>query len=276
MKRKIALISQHVSLLAQPREKGSRTGNIDVARVACQLAWMGIEVEVFTSETTGELPEICEWREKVCIIHVPAALDASQTDRLHAFREYMQDFFSRATYTPDLIHATSWQSAWVAAELKTDLGIPFVVSYDRPTGMISEGSLELDQRVIRLADGIIVNSALEKDDLLSGYDADPTYIVEIPPDEMYDGQSDDAWQSIGRRLAQLYEDVLAVRRVAIPAMRIPVLTAGLYEYQNGLQVMPQAFEPALQTEPVPTTLQSPAQYFYNEAGMLNLPVELTE
>jgi hypothetical protein len=273
MKRRIVLISQHASPLAQPGEEDS--GEAYVARVAYQLAWLGIQVEIFTCEVCRELREVCGWRENIRILHVPVSSEASQTDRLHALREYMQEFFSQE-HTPDLIHATSWQSGQVAAELKTDLGIPFVVSDEPSTAGFPGENLEPDQRVIRQADAILVSSARERENVVNWYEADPTYIVEVQqgfdtenaPGQMYTSQGEHLWQRLGRQLAELYEDVLAVRRVMIPSLRTPVLTAGQYGHQNE----PQGVQQALEAGEMSTALQIPVNIFCNEAGMLSMPL----
>jgi hypothetical protein len=270
---------------------GEKDG-MSVTRIAAQLAWLGIQVDIFTSETSPELSTIHAWRENIQFRYVAVAPGAGQKDPSHDFLERMQESVRLCERLPDLIHATSWQSGWVASEFKAEMGIPFILSYEAPAGVFAEGRFDLAQRVIRLADAIVVSSAHEREHLLSRYEADPTYIVEIPqnfagdihPDELCVHQPGDTWQSTGHRVAALYEEVLAVRRVTIPALPIPVFAAGRYEDLKDWQVAQQSCEPTLlqarrspwDAQELPTALPSPLPHFSREAGMLNLPLGLTE
>jgi len=70
--RKIALISDHASPLAQAGGNDAGGQNIYVAAIARELARQGCAVDVFTRRDNALQPEQIAWLPGVRVIHVPA------------------------------------------------------------------------------------------------------------------------------------------------------------------------------------------------------------
>jgi D-inositol-3-phosphate glycosyltransferase len=194
MQRKIALVSDHASPLAAAGGVDSGGQNVYVAQVARQLSALGYLVDVFTRRDSPTLPEIVQWDEGVRVIHVPAgpAQFVRKEDLLptmREFAEYMRAFCLRdGGY--DLVHANFFMSGLVAMELKQALGIPFVITFhalgrvrrlhQREADQFPAERLDIEDRLIEEADGIIAECPQDKTDLLSLYDADARKICIIP------------------------------------------------------------------------------------------------
>jgi phosphoheptose isomerase len=284
MKRKIAMITNSNSLLASLGSVGSGGQEVYIAQVARNLDRMGYQVDIFTRKDDPELPEIYEWLENVRIIHVPAgpAEFLQQEDLLvymPEFTEYMIEFFNRQMKPYDLIHANFGMSGLIGAEIKVTLGTPFVIEFHalgrvRPLASENDRSFsarrfEIEDRIVREADGIIAESQQDREELISLYHADPTYIAQIPcgcpssgswrvdqdettkqtgfsEGERLSGERWLTWQSVTSSLTEFYEDVLAIRRVMILPMGALPLDLNQGNRQNQLGIVEQTFESALQ------------------------------
>ncbi|HSL45516.1 MAG TPA: glycosyltransferase [Anaerolineales bacterium] len=284
MKRKVALISEHASPLTVLDSMDRVGHNVYVAQVAQHLARLGYLVDVFTRKDSWDLPETYQWLDNLRVIHVPAGPSTYVRDeKLHEymkeFSEYLIEFFSRQEKPYDLIHANFWRSGWAAAEIKANLGTPFVITFHtlgslwqrqpKSSDETAGQRLAIENRVVREADGIIARCSQDRQDLISLYDADPTYIAQIPegfpaeqlsanPSEALQpgGCADDeirwyqrlfAWQNSASLLTDFYENVLAVRRVSIPMAEPSPLVVGDYEYQTPPGIVEHVLETALQT-----------------------------
>ena len=89
---------------------------------------------MFTRRDSDLLPERAEWVKGVHLIYVPAGPPTYV--RKERLLPYMADFtayvhaFCKLQHRQyDLIHANFWMSALIAAEMKEELGIPFVVTF---------------------------------------------------------------------------------------------------------------------------------------------------
>ena len=199
-----------------------------VAQIAESLARMGYQVDVFTCHGSREMPEVDAWHDTVRVIHVPVSLTDSREDlsvEPDESANFMIDFCERQEKPYDLIHAGFRSSGRVAAEIKSRLGIPFVVTFQSPAGetppaqetglTAMEEDIGIQDRVVWDADGIIALSPQDRQALISLYHADPTYIIQIPAQTDAPDSQSSGWQARAEMLAVFYEDVLAVRRVAI-------------------------------------------------------------
>lgn len=193
--KKIAMISDHASPIADLGSVDSGGQNVYVAQVARHLAGMGYAVDVFTRKDAEHYPEIYDWQPGVRIIYVPAG-PAKFIPKEELF-PYMGDFtdfvinFSQKQETPyDIIHAHFWMSAMVAADVKKALGIPFVVTF-HALGRVRrqhqgkddgfpDTRFDIEDRVVAEADRIIAECPQDEDDLLNLYQADHQNIVTIP------------------------------------------------------------------------------------------------
>ena len=135
MTTRIALISEHASPLAILGGVDSGGQNVYVAETARHLAARGYLVDVFTRKDHPDQPEVVDWLPGVRVIHVPAGPTAfvRKEDILQwapDFSAFVQTFAARERY--DVVHAHFFMSGLVAMELKSALGLPFVVRTVQP------------------------------------------------------------------------------------------------------------------------------------------------
>ena len=131
--KRIALISEHASPLGIFGGVDSGGQNVYVGQVAKQLAAIGYAVDVFTRRDSPSLPEVVEWHNGVRIIQVSAGpplclCKEELLPYMAEFTTYLLNWIEgKGKY--DLIHANFWMSAIVAAQIKQQLQIPFVVTF---------------------------------------------------------------------------------------------------------------------------------------------------
>jgi hypothetical protein len=132
--RKIALISEHASPLAEPGSIDSGGQNVYVAQVACQLARLGLQVDVFTRRDDAAQQEVVRWKPGVRVIHVPAGPahyipKEAMLGCMDEFGDFMVGF-ARAERKPyDLAHANFFMSGMAARQMKNALGTPYVITF---------------------------------------------------------------------------------------------------------------------------------------------------
>src|SRR4051812_48139426 len=134
MKKKIAFISEHASPLATLGGVDSGGQNVYVAELAKHIARVGYDVDIYTRRDNESLPEIYYWIPGIRVIHVTAGpltvIPKEQLlDHMPAFRDYMLNFIMETNVSYSVIHANFFMSAWVAAEIKKRLSLPFVVTF---------------------------------------------------------------------------------------------------------------------------------------------------
>jgi glycosyltransferase involved in cell wall biosynthesis/phosphoheptose isomerase len=195
MKRQIALISEHASPVSLLGGVDCGGQNLYVGQVAKSLAAMGCDVDVFTRRDSNILPETAEWVNGVRIIHVPAGPPAYVRKEellpyMKPFTEYMLQFCRCQRNAYDLIHANFWMSGLVAAELKKQLGIPFVITFhalgrvrrqfQRQADEFPDERFEIEDCLVAEADHIIAEAPQDEEDLIRLYNADPANITMVP------------------------------------------------------------------------------------------------
>ncbi|MDD5462963.1 MAG: glycosyltransferase [Methylococcales bacterium] len=204
MKKRIALISEHASPLAVIGGVDSGGQNIAVAELAQHLAALGYDIDVFTRRDDLSLPRIINWRGDVRVIHINAGpVTFIPKERLlqymPAFTQNMLRFIEAENNPYQLIHAHFFMSALVAADIKRQLGIPFVVTFHALAKVrrIHQGKNDwfpdegfaIEERIMAETDQIIALCPQESEDLIKLYRADPGKITIIPngfrTDEMY-------------------------------------------------------------------------------------------
>jgi glycosyltransferase involved in cell wall biosynthesis len=204
MTERIALISEHASPLSVAGGADTGGQNIAVAELARHLSILGFEVDIFTRWDDPRLPEIVTWQAGIRIVHVKAGpLAFIPKEKLlpymPAFTRSMLDFIAVENSQYKLIHAHFFMSALVAADLKKQLHIPFIVTFHALAKIrrIHQGAKDwfpdegfaIEERVMAEADQIVALCRQERDDLINLYCADPARITVIPngfrPDEVY-------------------------------------------------------------------------------------------
>lgn len=201
-RQRLAMISDHASPLATIGGVDSGGQNIYVAETARFLAARGYRVDIFTRKDQPHLPEVVEWLPGVRVIHVPAGPPAfvRKEDLLPLmpeFAAFVQRFAAAEQY--DLVHAHFFMSGLVAMQLKSALGLRFVVTF-HALGLVrrlhqgaadefSPTRIAIERDIIRAADAIVAECPDDRRDLLSLYDAEPDKIAVIPcgfsPDEFW-------------------------------------------------------------------------------------------
>lgn len=190
MTKRIALISEHATPLGIFGGVDSGGQNVYVGQLAKHLAAIGYDVDVLTRRDSEHLPDIVEWHQGVRVIHMPAGPPIA-LPKEHLL-PYMGEFtafvlsWCRSQVAYDVIHANFWMSAFVAAEIKRSLGIPFVVTfhalgrvrrqYQGQADLFPDERFAIEDRVVQEADYIIAECPQDREDLLTLYHADPTRI----------------------------------------------------------------------------------------------------
>jgi D-inositol-3-phosphate glycosyltransferase len=195
MRKRLALISEHASPFGVLGGVDSGGQNVYVGQLAKHLAAMGYTVDVFTRRDHVLLPEVADWVEGVRLIHVPAgpAMHVRKEDLLPLMAEftaYVLEFCKRQNVAYDLIHANFWMSGLVAAEVKQQLGIPFVMTFHAlgRVRRLHQGKADefpderfaIEDRIAAEADAIIAECPQDEADLCQLYNADPSKIRLIP------------------------------------------------------------------------------------------------
>ena len=195
MKKRIALISEHASPFGVLGGVDGGGQNVYVGQLARHLATMGYAVDVFTRRDNTLLPEIADWVNGVRIIHVPAGPPTAirKEDLLPYmadFTTYVIQFCNQQTPAYSLIHANFWMSGLVAANVKQQLGIPFVITFHalgrvrrRHQGRADEFPDErfaIEDRIAAEANAIIAECPQDEEDLRTLYQADANKITIIP------------------------------------------------------------------------------------------------
>lgn len=191
---RIALISEHASPFGPLGGVDSGGQNQYVSQLARQLSVMGYQVDIFTRKDSPLLPDVSAWSHGVRIVHV----NAGPTERVpkEELLPYMQQFTSevlgrfRSGPGYDLVHANFWMSALVAAEVKKELGTPFVVTFHAlgrvrrahqgDADRFPDERFSIEDRVVEEADHLIAECPQDEEDLIGLYNADPTKITTIP------------------------------------------------------------------------------------------------
>jgi D-inositol-3-phosphate glycosyltransferase len=172
--------------------------NVYIVEVSKRLAALGIEVEIFTRATAGDLPPIVEMAPGVWVRHINAGPyeGLSKEDlpgQLCAFTSGVLRAEARAKpgYY-DVIHSHYWLSGQVGWLAKERWGVPLVHSMhtlarvknaalavsDTPE---PENRLIGESQVVDAADRLVANTEQESEQLVRLYGADPSRVAIAHP-----------------------------------------------------------------------------------------------
>ncbi len=195
MKKRIAFISEHASPLATLGGVDSGGQNVYVAELAKFLAKTDYDIDIFTRWDNPALPKVVDWLPGIRVIHVkagPVCFVAKEEllGYMPEFTQSMLAFIDEDQLQYELIHANFFMSAKVAAELKTILDIPFVVTFhalghvrrihQKDQDKFPPERLQIEEESIRKADKIIAECPQDREDLISLYGASARKITVIP------------------------------------------------------------------------------------------------
>jgi D-inositol-3-phosphate glycosyltransferase len=195
---RVAVLSVHTSPLDQPGTGDAGGMNVYVTEVARRLAARGVEVDIFTRATSGDLPPTVAMATGVTVRHVtagpfqglskedlPGQLCAVTSAVLRAEAARPEGWY-------DLVHSHYWlsgQVGWLAAER---WNVPLVHAMhtmakvknltlaegDRPE---PDGRVIGEEQVVDAADRLIANTEAEAQQLVDLYDADPAHVAVVHP-----------------------------------------------------------------------------------------------
>src|SRR3954468_20688623 len=172
--------------------------NVYIVEVSRRLARLGVEVEIFTRATAGELPPVVEMAPGVLVRHVtagpfeglskeelPSQLCAFTNGLLRAEAAHAPGYYG----WPPSHYWMSGQVGWLARER---WGVPLVhtahtlakvknrliAAGDRPE---PKARVIGEEQLIAEADRLVANTRFEAQDLVTCYDADPSRLTVVQP-----------------------------------------------------------------------------------------------
>jgi D-inositol-3-phosphate glycosyltransferase len=194
--RRAAQISVHTSPLATLGGKDAGGMNVYVRELSCNLAKLGLPVDVFTRRTdptTPEVREICPGVNLVTITAGPAEPIGKNElfPFLPEFAEEMALYSLRAGVRYDVVHGHYWLSGWAAELARRYWDAPFVEMFHTTAHMKNAVAAEADRetdlrlatekRLLSLADGLIAANPDERADLIWRMGIAAEKVCTIPP-----------------------------------------------------------------------------------------------
>lgn len=196
--RRLATISVHTSPLDPPGTGDAGGMNVYIVEVSKRLAALGVEVDIFTRETSSDLPPVVELAPGVHVRHVTAGpleglAKSDLPAQLCAFTAGV--LRTEAMYEPghyDLVHSHYWLSGQVGWLAKERWGVPLVHSMHTmakvKNAFLADGDApepaarEIGEaQVLEAADHMVANADEEASQLVRLYGADPARVSTISP-----------------------------------------------------------------------------------------------
>lgn len=194
--RRAAQISVHTSPLATLGGKDAGGMNVYIAELACHLARLDLAVDIFTRRTDPDTPEIQEMCPGVQVIAItagpPEPLDKNALfPYLPEFAAQMALFSLREGVRYDAVHAHYWLSGWAGHLVQRYWDTPFVQMFHttahqknkvaQVADRESDLRLQIERRLLTLADGLIAANPDERADLIWRFGTPTEKVCTIPP-----------------------------------------------------------------------------------------------
>jgi D-inositol-3-phosphate glycosyltransferase len=196
--RRVAMLSLHTSPVEQPGVGDAGGMNVYVMELSRRLAAKGVEVEVFTRATSGDVPAVQHIEPGFIVRNVVAGPleplpKADLPSQLCAFTAaVLRAEAAREPGWYDLIHSHYWLSGQVGWLAKERWGVPLVHNMHTlarvknaalADGDAPEPSARVigEDQVVEAADRLIANTEAEARQLIDLYDADPSVVSVVPP-----------------------------------------------------------------------------------------------
>ncbi|MGV9770747.1 D-inositol-3-phosphate glycosyltransferase [Streptosporangium sp. NPDC003464] len=195
---RVATISMHTSPLDQPGTGDAGGMNVYIVEAAKRLAQLGVEVEIFTRQTSRDLPPVAEITPGVSVRHVTAGPyeELDKGDLPGQLCGFLSGVLrTEATYDPgryDVIHSHYWLSGQVGWLAKERWGVPLVHTMhtmakvknlllaedDRPE---PTARVLGEEQVVQVADRLVANTPTEAQELIDLYGAVPGRVEVVNP-----------------------------------------------------------------------------------------------
>ena len=240
--RRIAMISEHASPLAEPGGIDCGGQNVYVAHLARELARAGVAVDIFTRRNAPGLRPVVDWLDGVRVIHVPAgpARHVPKEEMLpyiDAFSRFVARFARRQPVMYDLVHANFFMSGMVASHLRRTLNLPFVITFHAlgQVRRLAQGAadgfpaqrIQIESGLMREAGRVIAECPQDRLDMEHLYDAPAPRIAIVPC-----GFSPAEFWPVPMREAR--------QRLRIPGGRFVVLQLGRVVPRKGVDTVIQS------------------------------------
>jgi D-inositol-3-phosphate glycosyltransferase len=190
---RLALLSFHGCPVARLGEKDTGGMNVYVMQMAREFGKRGHQVDVFTRYHDPMDPQIVELGEGARVVHLKAGpYDTTKQDLF----QFIPDFLSAVEtfrlgqgIKYDLIHSHYWLSGHIGMAQSRLWDVPHVATFHtlaktkmraRAGEQESEVRSSVERTVMECADGLVVSTEMEKDDLISLYQASASKIKVIP------------------------------------------------------------------------------------------------
>jgi D-inositol-3-phosphate glycosyltransferase len=170
--------------------------NVYVRELSCNLAKLGLPVDVFTRRTDSTTPEVRELCPGVNLVTITAGPPEpiGKNDLfpfLPEFAEAMALYSLRAGVRYDVVHGHYWLSGWAAELARRYWDAPFVEMFHTTAHMKNAVAADADretdlrllteQRLLSLADGLIAANPDERADLIWRMGIAAEKVCTIPP-----------------------------------------------------------------------------------------------
>lgn len=192
---RVAVLSLHTSPLESPGGGDAGGLNVYVMRVAEQMAANGVECDIFTRRINPDAPEITEVAPGIRVINIHAGPERGLHKDL--LRTLVGRFaagierFSAVNGPYEVIHAHYWLSGLAGLRLRDALNIPLVMTFhtlarvkdatrgdDAAEPLFRRGA---EDQIVRRADVLVAATDIERDQLVTEYDADPRKVRVVNP-----------------------------------------------------------------------------------------------
>src|SRR5579863_9570693 len=191
----VAMLSIHTSPLAMPGQTKDAGGmNVYMRKLAEELGKRNITVDIYTRQTDEYTPRIVQCSPNVRVIHIQAGhlapIDKNDLYRFApVFARHIEDFWHEHALSYDILHSHYWLSGIAAMELAQRWDIPHVTMFHtlgrlkqlaNPDEAEPPLRLEMEQRLIQRADGIIATTYDERTQIIRSCGA-PANTVHVVP-----------------------------------------------------------------------------------------------
>jgi D-inositol-3-phosphate glycosyltransferase len=191
----VAMLSVHTSPLAMPGQTKDAGGmNVYMRELALELGKRNITVDIYTRWTDEYTPRIVRCSPNVRVIHIKAGpLATVHKNDLYqympAFAQHIEDFRREHALHYDILHSHYWLSGIAAIELAQRWDVPHVTMFHtlgrlkqlaNPNEAEPRLRLEMEQRLIQHADGIIATTHDERAQIIRSCGATANAVHVVP------------------------------------------------------------------------------------------------